>query len=111
MPATLIKRDLEGQAQELDLYAWNTGELYPARLDVVRKMLSAPADEEAHVKAWRQWYAEAAQRYRREFPRERVCIGTEAIRQAAEERCEQDSRAIEIGVYDFLEEVAQHGNA
>lgn len=112
MPTTLIKRDLEGQAQELDLYAWNTGELYSTRLDVVRKMLSAPADKEAHVAAWQHWYGEASKRYRREFPRERVFISTEAIRQAAEERCAQVSRDIEFGEYDFLkEEVAQHGNA
>lgn len=112
MATSLIWRDLDGQAQELDLYAWNTGELYPARLAVVRKMLAAPADKATHVAAWRQWYDEAAKRYRREFTHERVIISGEAVKLAAEERCAQVSRAIEIGEYDFLkEEVAQHGNA
>ena len=112
MTVTLFRRDLDGQVQELDLYAWNTGDLYPARLDVVRKMLAAPADKAVHVAAWRQWYDEAAKRYRREFPRERVIISYEAVKLAAEERCAQVSQAIEIGEYDFLkEEAAQHGNA
>ena len=112
MTVTLFRRDLDGQVQELDLYAWNTGALYPARLDVVRGMLATPSDKAAHVKAWRAWYDEAAKRYRREFPRERVIISSEAIKRAAEERCAQVKRAIEIGEYDFLtEEVKQHGNA
>ena len=111
MTVTLFRRDLDGQVQELDLYAWNTGALYPARLDVVRKMLAAPKDESAHVAAWREWYDEAAKRYRRES-QERVIISSEAIKRAAEERCAQVKRAIEIGEYDFLtEEVKQHGNA
>lgn len=113
MATSLIWRDLDGQAQELDLYAWNTGELYPARLAVVRKMLAAPADKAVHVAAWRQWYDEAAKRYRREFTRERVIISGEAVKLAAEERCAQVSRAIAIGEYDFLteEEAKRHGNA
>ena len=100
--ATLIKRSVEGQVQELDLYAWNTGELYQARLDVVRGMLATPSDKAAHVNAWRAWFARAADQYRREFPEERVLITYEAIKQAAEERCESEARAIEIGEYDFL---------
>lgn len=111
MTVTLFRRDLDGQVQELDLYAWNTGDLYPARLDVVRGMLATPSDKAAHVKAWRAWYDEAAKRYRREL-QERVIISSEAIKRAAEERCAQVKRAIEIGEYDFLtEEVKQHGNA
>lgn len=105
---TLIKRDLDGQAQELDLYAWNTGALYPARLDVVRKMLITPSDKPAHVEAWRAWYEQALQRYRREFREERTLITNEAIKQAAEERCAAEAQCIEIGEYDFLKEEKQN---
>ena len=111
MAATLFRRDLDGQAQELDLYAWNTGALYPARLDVVRGMLATPSDKAAHVKAWRAWYEQALRRYRREFREERTLITGEAIARAAEERCVEVSRAIEIGEYDFLKEEKRHGNA
>ena len=69
---------------------------------VVRGMLATPSDKAAHVKAWHAWFARAADRYRREFPEERVLITFEAIKHAAEERCESEARAIESGEYDFL---------
>lgn len=100
--AALIKQSLAEQVDVLDLFAWNTGALYQARLDVVRGMLATPSDKAAHVKAWHAWFARAADRYRREFPEERVFISYAAIKQAAEERSESEAQAIKSGAYDFL---------
>jgi hypothetical protein len=69
MPA--LSRDEERSADELDLYAENEYELYARKQAIEKnaeKFLKAKKYDPALAeKLWRQWYKEAAARYRREI--------------------------------------------
>jgi hypothetical protein len=60
------------EAQELALYAVNTGDLYrqraqPIIANLARKIVAGKYDAALALKAWRYLADDAAQRYRREF--------------------------------------------
>lgn len=90
-------------AEELDLYAWNTGELYPARKRIIAKMRERIADGTYKAElAWRQWllwYDEAARRYVREIDASARFSRSERVK-AAKERAKEEHNKIKRGEYD-----------
>lgn len=82
----------QAQAEALDLFAWNTGELYETRqratIATRQAMIGSAYEPAQGVQIWYAWYAAAAERYKRE---NREVITDRAIRCAAVDR-EEDTR-------------------
>ena len=82
----------QAQAEALDLFAWNTGELYETRkraMIATRQALIGPTYDPAQgVQIWYAWYAAAAAQYKREM---HEAVTDRAIRCAAVDR-EEDTR-------------------
>lgn len=59
------------EESELDLYADNTGELYPQHqaiiLNLKRKIAAGRYDASKAYKLWEYWYTNAAKRYAKEY--------------------------------------------
>lgn len=93
-----------GDNEGLDLYAMNTGELYPARKAIVNRMKghinNGTYSASEGWKMWVPWFNEAARRYRREidssvhFPRSEIV-------KAAKERAKDEYDAIKHGERDW----------
>ncbi len=71
---------------ELELYAWNTGELYDSRKAVIaymkREMARNAYDHGLGIERWRQWFLRAARMYKREI--EDRTFSDAEVRRAAE---------------------------
>ncbi len=72
---------------ELELYAWNTGELYDSRKAIIRYMKREMDhnnyDHGLGIERWRQWFLRAARMYTREIDRDTTFSAAE-VREAAE---------------------------
>jgi len=88
-------------AEELDLYANNTSELYGDKLeiiDTIKKMLKNNTyDRRTMLSMWEDWFGKAAQRYAKEFSGSN--ISPEAIMQAAREIEPYELERVKSGEY------------
>jgi hypothetical protein len=89
--------------EELDLYAWNTGELYPKRKAIIAEMKDdISTGVYASTLAWKRWvpwYTEAARRYRKEIDSS-THFSRATIVKAAKERVKEEHDKIKRGEYD-----------
>jgi len=95
----------EAAANDLDLYAENTGALYPQRMAIIeatkRKIRSGKYSATLAPKAWMYWYEAAAKSYAREFGGEWSRLFPKALREhLSAARARDEYRAILSGEYN-----------
>ena len=93
---------MDTEARELDLYAENTGELYPQFVSIIgnlkKRIDKGTYDANLAPKLWRYWYDNAARGYKREHGYQFA----PAVRQAcAEARAVEEFEKINAGEYCF----------
>lgn len=93
----------EEDDHELELYADNTGELYPAKKAVVamlkKKIAAGTYHHEAAARAWAGWFQTAAKHYAREIDRN-VRFSSAEIKKLAHHRARYELERIERGEWD-----------
>jgi hypothetical protein len=89
-------------AEGLDMYANNTSELYPAKLQIIEEMKemlrTRMYDQKDVIKSWHNWFVDAATKYMQEFP-EAAQPNIKTVRQAAAEMELHIKQQIEQGEY------------
>ena len=95
----------EAAANDLDLYAENTGALYPQRMAIVetmkRKIKSGKYSATLASRPWMYWYEAAAKSYAREFGGEWSRLFPKALREhLSKARAQHEHRMILSGEYN-----------
>jgi hypothetical protein len=97
--------DVDTEDHELELYADNTGELYPAKKAIAavlkKKVTAGTYNHSAAARLWRGWFLTAAKRFRREIDQS-ANFPPSLLTKLADHRAKYERGRIDRGEWDHV---------